>query len=261
MQRKDNGAAGITAIVNTRNASATLAGTLESLVGFDELLVCDMESEDDTPAIARRYGARVITFPKAGCTCVEPARDYALRRAACEWVLFVDADEVVPAGLPEYLRHYVSEASEREGVGGLHVARINRLAGTADRGTYPDYQLRFMRRDKAEWPSEIHSRPVISGSVGYIPSRRRDLALIHKDPGLHAALERHNRYSDNHASDMLAAGKRVTLWGLIVKPWWRFFKAYVLRGGFLNGRRGYICAKMGAAYKFDVLAKVVEREG
>ena len=82
----------ITVIINARNAADCIEPTLKS-VGrgiFDEVLVCDMESEDATAEIARRYGCRVVTFPKAEHTCVEPARMFALQNASHDYVLVVD---------------------------------------------------------------------------------------------------------------------------------------------------------------------------
>lgn len=249
-------AGGISAVVNTRNASRFLAETLESLRGFDEILVCDMESEDDTVEIARSYGARVVTFPAEGCTCVEPARNYAISQARYEWVILVDADEVIPEALTRYLRDYAGEPE----CDALFIARKNHLAGRWDRGSYPDYQLRFFRRDKCDWPVVVHSRPIIDGKKGHIPSRRRDLAMIHQQPAIREVLERHNRYSDDQSDDLIRKGKSVSLAALIFKPWWRFFKSYILRGGIFNGKAGYISAKIAAAYKLDVLAKAFEKK-
>ena len=64
----------ISVIINTYNAKEHLAKVLESVKDFDEVVVCDMESTDSTVEIAQRYGARVVTFPKAGHKSAEPAR-------------------------------------------------------------------------------------------------------------------------------------------------------------------------------------------
>ncbi|MBR6493797.1 MAG: glycosyltransferase, partial [Prevotella sp.] len=85
----------ISVIINTYNASQHLQAVVEAVKDFDEVLVCDMESTDDTIEIARQYGCRVVTFPKEGHTIVEPAREFAIHEAENEWVLVVDADEVV----------------------------------------------------------------------------------------------------------------------------------------------------------------------
>ena len=57
----------ISVVINTYNARQHLQKVLESVKGFDEVVVCDMESTDDTVAIAREYGCKVVTFPKRAC--------------------------------------------------------------------------------------------------------------------------------------------------------------------------------------------------
>ena len=69
----------ISAVVNTYNAEKYLDEVLAALAGFDEIVVCDMESSDRTLAIARAHGCRIVTFPKGNITIVEPARDFAIQ--------------------------------------------------------------------------------------------------------------------------------------------------------------------------------------
>lgn len=243
----------ITAIVNTRNAEKYLAEVLEFLKGFDEILVCDMESTDRTVEIAERAGCRIVTFPAAAGNCCEVARDFALRQAAGTWVLFVDADEIIPAALQTYLKKFVTDPGD---VCALKVARKNFMFKSWNRITYPDYQLRFMRRSRAYWPPKVHARPVIEGKVGSIPASRRDLAMIHFPPKQSEVLERLNRYTD--AEVKRHPDTKVTFLKLVFKPMWRFVHFYFLKGGFLHGRRGFINSCNNAVYKFYTLVKIYE---
>ena len=83
-----------------RRHARRLAGSVK---GFDEVLVCDMESTDGTVDIARKNGCRVVTFPKADHKSAEPARTFAIQSATNPWVLVVDADEIVTPELHDYL--------------------------------------------------------------------------------------------------------------------------------------------------------------
>ena len=85
----------ISVVINTYNAERFLRRVLESVKNFDEIVVCDMESTDHTLDIARQYGCRITTFPKANYHCAEPARQHALDFARGPWLLVVDADELV----------------------------------------------------------------------------------------------------------------------------------------------------------------------
>lgn len=85
----------ISVVINTYNAERHLSSVLDSLKDFDEVVVCDMESTDATVAMAQSYGCRIVTFPKGNIKICEPARNFAIQAATHEWVLVVDADEVV----------------------------------------------------------------------------------------------------------------------------------------------------------------------
>ena len=84
----------ISVVINTYNAEEHLEKVVKAVQDFDEVLVCDMESTDHTVEIARRMGCRVVTFPKAHHTIVEPARNFAIQSATSPWVLVVDADGI-----------------------------------------------------------------------------------------------------------------------------------------------------------------------
>ena len=63
----------ISVVINTYNAEKFLKRVLDSVKDFDEIVVCDMESTDNTVAIAKEYGCKVVVFPKGDCVSAEPA--------------------------------------------------------------------------------------------------------------------------------------------------------------------------------------------
>ena len=134
----------ISVVINTYNARQHLAKVLESVKDFDEVVVCDMESTDDTVAIAEQYGCKVVTFPKGNHTCCEPARTFAIQSASNPWVLVVDADEIVTPELREALYEVEKEGSSP--VAGYYIPRQNMCMGIFVRVFHYDYQLRFLVR-------------------------------------------------------------------------------------------------------------------
>ena len=245
---------GISAVINTRNAEEHLDRVLESLKDFDEIVVCDMESTDSTVEIARRHGARVITFPKGNHTCAEPARNTAIQAASSEWVLMIDADELVSSELREYLYDFITHSGE---TAGLWIPRRNYYFGKWNQVTYPDYQLRFFKRDGTDWPPLVHTFPVVNGPTEYIPKEHTELALSHYPASVVSQIDRINRYT---TGELAKRGiHRVTLWQLWWEPWWRFFKAYILKGGWHRGIEGYISAKNDSIYRHFRLVKTYEK--
>ena len=248
----------ISVVVNTYNAERHLQRVIEALKGFDEILVCDMESTDQTVEIARSNGCRVVTFPKAGHSIVEPAREFAIHEAAHEWVLVVDADELVTPRLHDYLYKLIQSGDCPDG---LYIPRKNYFMGRFLHSAYPDHVLRFFRRDLTHWPAVIHCSPVVDGTVTKIPGSRRELALEHlandsvadilRKADIYSAYEMPRRRSRN-----------LGVCALIYRPLFRFFKSYVMKGGFRDGKAGLIHAVLDAHYQFVVVAKLIEeREG
>ena len=245
----------ISVVINTYNASSTLGVVLDSVRGFDEVVVCDMESTDDTVAIARAAGARVVTFPKGNISIVEPARNFAIRSAANDWVLVVDADEIVPDAMRRCLYDILARPDHADA---YFVPRKNLFMGEWIEASFPDWQLRFLRPTLTDWPPLVHAVPHVDGRVDHLP-KDVAVAFVHLGDTLHSRIRKMNDYTDNELAKA-GSGGRVSLAALWLKPWWRFFRYYVLRGAFLKGRMGYIRARLNYIYKFTALAKAYERE-
>lgn len=113
--------------MNTYNAEEHLQKVLYSLKGFDEIVVCDMESTDSTVDIAKSNGCKVVTFPKGNTNICEPARDFAIHSATNDWVFVVDADEIVPEALKNYLYDRINESNFTSA---LAVPRLNSFLGS-----------------------------------------------------------------------------------------------------------------------------------
>jgi glycosyltransferase involved in cell wall biosynthesis len=245
----------ISVVINTYNAERHLQRVIDAVKGFDEILVCDMESTDSTLDIARRNSCRVITFEKGEHRIVEPARQYAIDHATYPWVLVVDADEIVTPALRDYL--YASiEAPQCPAA--IAIPRCNFFMGTMMHSGYPDYIVRFLRKDRCHWPAVIHASPEVNGVIEHIPSGRKEMAFIHLSND-HVAdiLRKNNIYSDYEVTRR--SHKSYGIAALIYRPAFRFLKSYVLKRGFLDGAPGLIAAILDATYQFAIVAKLMER--
>ncbi len=242
----------ISAVINTYNASPTLTRCLESLKVFDEIVVCDMESTDDTRDIALSHGARVVTFPKGNYNICEPARDFAIHSASCPWVIVVDADEVVPESLARYLYDYIRRSDRAEAVS---IPFASMFMGRFT-STVTERHTRFFLKDKATWPPVIHSKVRIDGRIYRLPAKKR-YEIIHFDnPSIAARIDKLNRYSDNEVVKRLE--RRYSTMSLLFRPWLFFFKMLVMKGGFRDGKRGIIRAYLEMMYQVALLGKHLE---
>ncbi len=243
----------ISVVINTYNESATLAETVQHVKDFDEIVVCDMESTDNTVAIAQSLGCRVVTFPKGNYNIVEPARDFAIHAATYPWVLVVDADEIITAELREYLYSYINSENHATG---LLIPRKNYVMNQFVKISYPDYQLRFFMKDKTTWPPLVHAKPNIDGEVGKVPSADHKLAMIHKSMSVYTKLAKMNTYTSNEV--VKRKNESVSLLRMFVKPTFRFFLHYIIKGGIFQGVSGLVLAINEANYKFYTLVKIWE---
>lgn len=239
----------ISAVLNTYNAAEHLEEVLTALHGFDEIILVDMHSTDNTREIAKRHGARIIDFER--CGICEPARNTAIQAASNPWVLIVDADEIVP----EALRNHLYEvAASQNPPAALRIPLINSFMGRRMRCLYPNLITRFAQRDAIDWPPIIHAKPIIDGRIDTIPPRRKDLAMIHLAKNtVESRLEKMSRYT---AMEVDRRGpRRYSAPAFILKPFARFLHSYIFKQGFRDGRPGLIWALLDAQYKLATIIR------
>lgn len=257
MEKENNGVARegrISVVMNTFNAAEHLEKVLRSVSKFDEIVLVDMMSTDATREIAKKYGARIVDFER--CGICEPARNAAIQAASNPWVLIVDADEVVPEKLRLYLYDLIKSGDAPEG---LRIPRRNWFMKKEMHSLYPDYVTRFARKDAIFWPATIHALPEIEGRTESIPRSRKELAFIHLENNQVASrLEKMVRYSD---MELKRRGARKYGKGAyLIKPFGRFFRSYVLKGGWKDGHPGFLWALLEAQYKLATISRQDERE-
>lgn len=244
----------ISVVIQTYNAAEHLDRVLSSVSGFDEVIVADMESTDDTLEIARRHGARTVTYPRGGHTICEAYRERAVHEASHPWVLVVDADELVTPQLREFLYDDIRRNPQPHG---WRIPRKNHFMGRWLKSHYPSYQNRFMPREGTTWPTTIHSRPTIAGPWADIPARRTDLALVHLyNADYNTIMRKVMGYTDNECERRDAQTNPLRL---LFDPAVVFLRSYILRGGFRDGIPGLIHSVIDAQYRFAALAKVHQK--
>ncbi|MGQ0733699.1 MAG: glycosyltransferase family 2 protein [Acidobacteriota bacterium] len=241
----------LSATVITRNESRNLGAALESLQWADEIVVVDSESTDDTVAIARRYTDKVFVRPWPGYAA---QKNFAADQASADWILSVDADERITAGLRDEIQ------ALRQGTPAAVGYRIPRVAfhlGRWIRSTdwYPDRQLRLYDRRRARWAGRlVHESVRADGPVAHL--RGEIQHYPYRDLAHH--VETMDRYTTLAARQMFEDGRRAGWWQLLALPRLVFFRNYILRGGFRDGTAGLIISSMNAEYVGLKYAKLWE---
>jgi glycosyltransferase involved in cell wall biosynthesis len=228
----------ISAIIITLNEEANIAGCLDSVAFCGERIVVDSGSTDATVEIARRKGARVEHHDWQGYGA---QKNFALSLATGDWVLSIDADETVTPELQAAIRSAIAAGR----ADGFEVSRLSSFCGRTMRhsGWYPDYVLRLFRRGKARFDDAlVHERVICEGSVGRLTPALQHAPVVR----LEDALSRLDRYSTAKAQMLLDRGRRVTFLTGIGHGVFAFFRTYVLRQGFRDGREGFLLAVLNA---------------
>ncbi|WP_426286200.1 glycosyltransferase family 2 protein [Luteibacter sp. E-22] len=234
----------ISLCVITQDEADRIGDCLASAAPFcDDLVVVDGGSTDDTVAIARQAGARVISRPFDG---FRSQKAFAVAQAANDWVLCLDADERIGADLRAAIEKTCDEGFH--GAAGFRFYRRNDFFGRFMRhgNAGADKVLRLFDRRQGGWrgPREIHESVSVDGEVRMLPG------FLDHYPyrSLSELMAKQERYAHMMATEEFAAGKRATLAQIIVSPMWRFFRGYVLRAGFLDGWRGIVYALLRVEY-------------
>jgi glycosyltransferase involved in cell wall biosynthesis len=240
----------------TRNAAARLAECLQAVAFADQIVVIDGGSTDDTVAIARAHGARVLTHPD--WPGFGPQKNRALDALGTDWVLSIDADEIVSPELAASI-HATLNAPAAGIAGTTDVYAVDRLSSFCGHwihhsGWYPDWIPRLFKRGAARFSDDlVHERLVFD-----TPAQRLTGKLMHysyEDFG--TVIRKLDAYSTAGAQQRHAAGQRGSFGKALGRGAWAFVRTYLLRRGFLDGRAGFMIAVFNAEtvyYRFLKLA-------
>jgi (heptosyl)LPS beta-1,4-glucosyltransferase len=245
----------ISAVLIVKNEARNLERCLRALAPVaDEIVVVDDGSDDGTPEIARRLGARVVQERWRG---FGPQKNFANGVARHAYVLSIDADEV----LDEALQAAILTAKERGLSGAYELSRLNWYYGRFlwHGNEYPDRKVRLFPKASATWSDDqVHERLLVAEGLPVTRLAGHLLHFTYRKIEEHAA--KINRYTTLAAEDAWARGRRPSLVKLVLSPIVVFLKAYVLKRGFLDGRHGFVLACMHASGTLLKYAKPFDLE-
>lgn len=241
----------ITGLVNTRNAAATLDLCLASLKDHvDELVVVDMHSTDGTVEIAKAFDARVIAHEPLGY--VEPARAAGIDAATHDWILILDADEV----LPQTLGHRLRAIADRDEADYVVISWRNYLFGGAtDHGPFGpriDRHPRFFRKAHLIHSPELHKPPTpVPGARQLVLPPAPNLSVAHYAyADVSEWITRSDRYTTIEAESVVSCSNQPpTTFALLSEVARTFLRGYVRWRGYRDGWRGFHTSVLMASYR------------
>jgi len=239
----------ISVTILTKNEEQNLPKCLESIRKLaDEIIIVDDNSTDKTVEIAKNFGVKVFTHSLNNNFAQQ--HNFALRQAQGDWVLSIDADEVVS---PE-LKKEIMEAVKEPNVAGFYFKRYDfwsgRLLKHGEQGKVR--LLRLGKKGKGEWRREVHEVWEIEGETKEL----KNPLLHYSHQTLSDFIDHVNFHSTLHAQTLKKEGVKPSLWRIIFYPKAKFIQNYILRRGFLDGTPGIIVALMMSFHSFLARAKL-----
>ena len=246
---------GVCAVVITLNEEATIERCLSSLSFADEIVVVDSHSTDLTVELARRFTDKVVLREFAGFSDQKTA---ALELANQEWVLFIDADEIVTDELAAAMR----EALVKGEFDAYRMPRLTSFLGREMRhcGWYPDYQVRLARKATVSFPPRlVHETMEVDGTVGTLKPDLIHFSYVTIDDYVRKMVP----YARSAARQKFSEGRRFRASDLLFNPTLRFLKMYLLQQGFRDGLHGFVLSVLTAcssALRYAMLWEMSMRE-
>jgi len=237
----------ISAVIITKNEEKNISRCLDSVRWCDEIIIVDDYSSDNTQNIAMKYGVKLY---KRKLKNFSDQRNYAIKKASFDWILFIDADEVISKNLSDEIRDYIEDDS----ISGLKVTRVDYMWGKKlTHGESYNFKItRVCKKNNSQWIGNVHEVLQVNGMVENL-----------KNPLLHFPhqkvsdfLSEINFYSSLRAQELYH--KKISVNGLdiIFLSIAKFKQNYILKLGFLDSLPGLIHAIMMSFYTFQVRSKL-----
>lgn len=245
----------ISVVINTLNEESVIERAVKSVSWADEILVCDMHSDDDTAIIAKKLGAKIILHKRLNF--VEPARNFAISKASHDWIFVLDPDEEVPESLGDKLKEIINKESV---VTHVEIPRKNIIFGKWMKAAmwWPDNNIRFFKKDSVTWGNKIHVKPKTQGQGLTLSSEERYAITHYHYLSVSQFLRRLDRYTDVQAREMRNDGYEFDWKDLIKKPVGEFLSRFFAHRGFEDGVHGLALSLLQAFSHLVMVLKVWE---
>ena len=247
----------LSVVIITFNEERNIGRCLASVRSVaDDIVIVDSFSTDATEAICTGFG---VNFFKRPWDDYSSARNFGNSKARSDLVLAIDADEALS---PE-LQHSIAEIKATWAGGACKFVRLTNYCGAWIRhgGWYPDIIVRIFDRRKTQWHGLVHER--LAGIS------KKDAALLRGDCyhysyySVDEHIKKTKRFADLSARELFARGKKASLLKLLFSPLIKFIRDYLLRHGFLDGRRGLFIAGIStyATFRKYALLRTLNKTG
>jgi len=235
----DNQVETISVTLLTKNEEKNIRRCIEALSFVDQIVVVDSGSTDNTIPLALELGAEIHEIEWNG---FGEARKFAHSKCTNEWVLVVDADEVVSPELAKEIKNLKKDSE----IGGYYFNSLISFLGKwiYHSGWRPNYTPRLYRRDSSSYEDNrlVHEKVKINGKMAYLKGDFYHFSY----PDIDTYMSKQKLYSSLGAEQLYKDGKKFRMSKLVLSPIAKFFRHYIQYAGFLDGVEGFLIATLSS---------------
>ncbi len=244
----------ISALLITYNEEKHIADVIKNIDFADEIIVVDGESTDNTISLLKEF-PRVKVIQRAFKNFADQ-RNYAIKQATHDWILFIDADERISAPLKQ---EFLDAINGQSAIVAYMFKRrfyfnkkVIRYSGLQSDTTYRLFKKDFARYDDNKI---VHESLIVNGKSAVLKNY-----MLHYSYTSNSDYKRKmENYATLKAEELHAKGRQTTIFHFIFRPFYKFVTNYIFRLGFLDGKEGFsICylSAYGVWYRYRMLKKL-----
>ncbi len=258
----------ITAVILTKNEQNNIFRCLDSLRFCQEIVVLDDYSSDNTMAIVNNFKKEdknkiaIKIFQRNLGNNFSNQRNFGLKIAQNNWVLFIDGDEIVSIDLKKEIEKFFSQPNQLENIDGFYIKRRDFFWGREVRfGEVLKVRsfglLRLVRKNCGYWQGNVHEvfQPK---KINFKTKILKNFLDHYPHQNLKEFLAEINFYSTIRAKELFKQGKKASLFEIIFFPLFKFILNYFIYLGFLDGVVGFVYAFLMSFHSFLVRSKLFQ---
>lgn len=245
----------LSVVVSAFNEEEKIGECLESVKWANEIIFVDNGSIDKTVDIAKKYTNKIFR-QKNDSQKIDIQKNFGIDKATGEWILVLDADEVISKDLSLEIKSVTQSSLDVEG---FLIPRKNIIFGKwiEHTGWYPDYQLRLFRKGKARYEKKhVHQGLSLIGK-----KEKLNENIIHYNYESVAQFLRKNllTYASNEADEKIRSGYKFSIVDIVRFPVQEFLRRYFSWEGYKDGLHGLLLSVLMAIYHFVIFVYIWEK--
>ncbi|MFC1653745.1 glycosyltransferase family 2 protein [Patescibacteria group bacterium] len=244
----------VSVIINTKNSSNTLEQAIRSVSWSDDIVVVDMGSTDETKKIAKKYTESVHDFKDVGF--VEPARNFAIKKAKHDWIFILDADEEASEKFSELIPNLINKDVDVYDIPRKNIVFDKWIQHT---GWWPDYQRRLFKKDHVTWSDKIHSTPEVRGKIVKLPNKEEIAIIHHNYQSIEQFIDRLNKYTTIEA--LQQKGSHTSPSKLLSEGFSEFYSRFFKNQGHKDNMHGISLSLLQMFYQVTTQLKIWQNRG